>query len=228
MNQIRVCAILLAAGSGSRMNLDVTKQKLEIKGKSILLRCLEAFENCVDITDIVLVAKEDEKDFAALEAKGISKLRGIVTGGARRTESAKNGFVAIDFSCDYVAIHDVARCLISPNMITKVVRDAVSYGAASASSVVVDTVKKVDSEGFAVSTVNRDLLRIASTPKIFRSDLYSKALSEVDLSDISITDDNMLMEKIGVPVFMTDIGKGNIKITHAEDLALAECLLESM
>ena len=227
MNQVRVCAILLAAGSGSRMNLDVTKQKLEIKGKSILFRSLEAFENCADITDIVLVVREDEKDFASAEAKNISKLRYVVCGGARRTESARNGFLSVDFSCDYVAIHDAARCLITPDMITKVVRDAVSHGAASASSVVVDTVKRVNSEGFSVCTENRDALRLASTPQIFRSDLYAKALSEVDLSDISITDDNMLMEKIGVSVFMTDVGKENIKITHAADLALAECLLES-
>ena len=227
MNQVRVCAILLAAGSGSRMNLDITKQKLEIKGKSILLRSLEAFENCADITDIVLVVREDEKDFASAESKNISKLRGVVYGGARRTESARNGFLSVKFPCDYVAIHDAARCLITPDMITKVVRDAVSYGAASASSVVVDTVKRVNSKGFSVCTENRDVLRFASTPQIFRSDLYARALSEVDLSDISITDDNMLMEKIGVSVFMTDVGKENIKITHAADLTLAECLLES-
>lgn len=226
MEQVRVAAILLAAGSGSRMNIGVTKQKLDIKGKSVLLRSLEAFENCKDITDIILVVKKDEYDFAASESKSMSKIRKIVIGGNTRLESAKNGFSEIDFPCDFVAVHDAARCLIRSDVITKVVADAVSYGAASASSVVVDTVKRVNADGFAVCTEKREELRLAATPQIFRYDLYSKAIAEADITDITITDDNMLMERIGVPVYMTDIGKYNIKITHSDDLMLAEYILE--
>ena len=225
MNEPRVCAILLAAGSGNRMNLNVTKQRLLIKGESILRRSLMAFERCADITDIVLVVRRDEFDFAVLESEDISKLRKTVVGGSSRVESAKNGFLAIDFPCHYVAVHDVARCLIRPDMITKVVVDAVKYGAASASCAVVDTVKRINSDGFVIRTEKRDELRLAGTPQIFRRDFYLKAILEADVSDSALTDDNMLMEKIGVPVYMTDIGKSNIKITHAEDLALAECFL---
>ena len=227
MNRKRVCAILLAAGSGSRMNIGVTKQTLEIKGKSVLLRALEAFEACDDITDIILVVKADEVDFAKFESRSVSKLRKIVIGGKSRAESARNGFFAIDFLADYVAIHDAARCMISSELITKVVVDAFSYGAASASSVVVDTVKRINSDGFAVATENREELRLAATPQIFAYDLYAKAISLVDVGDVSVTDDNMMMEKIGVPVYMTDTGKSNIKITHSEDIAFAEFILEN-
>ena len=227
MNEVRVCAILLAGGSGSRMDIGQTKQTLLLKGKSVLLRSLEAFENCNDITDIVLVIKEGEEEFAASEAKDILKLRKIVVGGKSRTQSARNGFFAIDFPCDFVAIHDVARCLIIPKMITKVVEDAINYGAATASSVVVDTVKRISSDGFIVATENRAELRLAGTPQIFRYNFYLKAMSQNDINVFEITDDNMLMEKIGIPVYMTDIGKGNIKITHAEDLNMAEYLLEN-
>ena len=228
MSQSRVCAVLLAGGSSTRMNLGTTKQKLNLKGKSILAHALRAFEACPDITDIVLVIRNDETDFAKKESEGISKLRKMVIGGVSRAESAKNGFLAIDFPTDYVAIHDVARCLIRPKMITKVVEDARSYGAASASATVVDTVKRINSQGFAVSTEAREGLRLATTPQIFSYDLYFKAISQVDLADTSITDDNMLMEKIGVSVYMTDVGKSNIKITHAEDLLMAEYILEKI
>lgn len=227
MKDNRVCAVILAAGSGSRMNLGVTKQQLKLGGKSILSRSVEAFERCVDITDIILVVKDGEMDFVNAEIRDkFSKLRKIVIGGSTRFESARLGFEAIDFSCNFVAIHDAARCLILPEMITKVVRNAVIYGAASASTVVVDTVKRVDKDGFSLRTENRDELRLATTPQIFDYELYRKAVRVAYEKKIDATDDNMLMEYIGVRVCMTDIGNNNIKITHAEDIALAECILE--
>ena len=226
MNGRRVCAIILAAGSGTRMNLGVTKQTITINGKTVLKRSLLAFEACDDITDIILVAREDEIEFAASQAVDITKLRKIVVGGKTRPESAKYGFLAIDFPCDMVAIHDAARCLISPDLISKVLGDAMLYGASSASSVVVDTVKRVDASGFVIGTEQRKELRLAGTPQIFNYELYSTALKAVDTSDPTITDDNMLMERIGVRVYMTDVGKNNIKITHADDISLAEYFLE--
>ena len=227
MSQNRVCAILLAAGSGSRMNIGVTKQRLTLRGKSVLLHSLEAFDGCDEISDIILVVRDDEVDFAASESKCISKLRKIVVGGKNRVHSAHNGFFAIDFPVDFVAIHDAARCLITPSSISKVVRDAFTYGAASASSPVVDTVKRINSEGFSVYTEKREDLRLAATPQIFRHGLYFDAISSADINDPTLTDDNMLMEKIGVPVYMTDTGKMNIKITHAQDLVFAEYILGS-
>ena len=226
MDQKRVTAVLLAAGSGSRMNLSLTKQRLSIKGKSVLFHSLLAFEKCDCITDVILVLREEEKDLFLSEIKGITKLRKIVVGADTRIGSAKAGFFAIDFPCDYVAVHDVARCLIKPEMITKVVLDAFLYGAASASSLVVDTVKKVDGDGFVVSTENRNNLRLAGTPQIFEYGLYGKAISSVDPFDSTVTDDNMLMERIGVRVYMTDVGKNNLKITYAEDVLFAEYILE--
>ena len=226
MDKNRITAVLLAAGSGSRMNLGLTKQQLQIKGKSVLLRSLEAFENCEAVTDIVLVVREEEKELFLSEIKSISKLRKIVAGADSRIGSARCGFSAIDYPCDYVAIHDAARCLIKSQMITKVVNDACRYGAASASSVVVDTVKRVDENGFVISTENRDYLRLAGTPQIFKYELYKKALYDATTSEVSVTDDNMLMERIGARVYMTDVGKNNLKITYAEDVLLAEHILE--
>ena len=137
-----------------------------------------------------------------------------------------HGFRAIDFACNFVAIHDAARCLVLPDMITKVVKDAVIYGAASASSPVVDTVKRVDENGFSIRTENREQLRLATTPQIFKYALYDKAVNVALDKKTDVTDDNMLMENIGIRVYMSDTGKTNIKITYAEDIAFAEYLLE--
>ena len=197
----KVCAILLAGGSGRRMNMDVTKQRLSVGGLSVMKRTLIAFDLCESISDIILVCREDETEFAKKEAEGISKLRKIVNGGKNRLVSAKNGFLAIDFDTDLVAIHDVARCMITPEMITNVVKDAIKFGAASASSLVVDTVKRIDDEGFIVGTENRSELRLAGTPQIFCKESYGRAILSADEDDLTLTDDNSLMERVGTRIF---------------------------
>ena len=172
------------------------------------------------------VCREDETEFAKKEAEEISKLRKIVNGGKNRLVSAKNGFLAIDFDTDLVAIHDVARCMITPEMITNVVKDAIKFGAASASSLVVDTVKRIDDEGFIVRTENRSELRLAGTPQIFCKESYGRAILSADEDDLTLTDDNSLMERVGTRIFLTDVGATNIKITRAEDIPYCEYLIE--
>lgn len=220
-----VAAVILAAGSGSRMGLKVTKQRLYISGKSVIRRAAEAFDRCEEITSITVVVRDGEIEFAKEELRGIEKIKGIVVGGDSRAASAKIGFDFAKEDADYIAIHDGARCLITPAMISAVVEDAVKYGAATASSRITDTVKTCDGTGTVLSTLNRDELRLVQTPQIFRTDLYEKALSKLDSLDASYTDDNMLLEAIGANIHCTDTGKSNIKITEKEDLPLAEFLV---
>ena len=221
-----IAAVILAAGVGSRMGLDTTKQQLLIGDMTVLRRTLLAFEACPDINSIVVVTRDEEIEFVKKEALGITKLYKITIGGKTRAESAYNGFRAIPNGAEYVAIHDAARCLITPEAISRVARDAEKYGAASAAARVTDTVKIVDADGFVSSTPDRNRVLLASTPQIFSTLLYNKATDGVDLSDGSITDDNMLLERVGVRVFCTDVGRGNIKITERADIEYAEFLLK--
>lgn len=224
MQNKSVCAIIVAAGNGSRMKCKITKQRIKIGTLSVLKRTALAFENCSVINSIVVVAKSSEVDYVTEELADIKKLIRVVVGGEYRAMSVKNGFSAVPANTDFVAVHDAARCLITPEMIEKVVTAAFSRGAASASSYVYDTVKEVDCSSRVVSTLNRANLRLASTPQVFMYSIYDKALSEVDnLSEI--TDDNMLVEKSGIDVYCVDIGSENIKITTKEDLLLAEFIL---
>ena len=221
----RVTALILAAGSGSRMNLNITKQQIKISNESVLRRSVRAFEECADVDSIIIVTRADEIDFARTEAQGMSKVKAITIGGETRALSAFCGFRAIDGDCDIVAIHDAARCLITPAMISAVLNDAAKYGAATASSLVTDTIKSVDSDANITATIPRNSLRAVQTPQAFRTDIYKKALESTDLRDSSLTDDNMLVEKIGYSVHCTETGKYNIKITTPDDLLYVNYIL---
>ncbi len=225
MNKYNVAAVILAAGSGTRMNINTTKQQLLIDGKTVLRRSLEAFDACPQITSITVVVREGEEDFAKEQIFGLGKVEDIVVGGKTRAESARIGFSAIPKNSDFVAIHDAARCLITPEAISSVVADAVAYGAATASARVTDTVKLVDTSGFVTDTPDRDYVMLATTPQIFKTDIYSSALDKVGSTDSAVTDDNMLVERAGYKVFCTDTGRENIKITHAGDVEYAEFIL---
>lgn len=224
MNSYKVCAVILAAGSGKRMQSDLTKQRMTVLGKTVLKRTLEAFEESDAICGIVVVSRADELEFAVAEAAGISKLISVVAGGACRAESAANGFYAVPEEFDFVAVHDAARCLISPSDIDRVVSYAYKFGAATAASSVTDTVKKCDFEGNILQTVDRVGLYTVSTPQVFSVDSYKKALAIADISE-SITDDNMLMEMAGIPVRVVELESANLKITRPADVELAEYII---
>ncbi len=222
---MKTTAIILAAGSGSRMNSGITKQRLLIGNKSVLYRTVSAFEECESIADIIVMVRYDEIDFACKELSSFKKIRKITAGGATRFESAKIGVAQITWQYDYVAIHDGARCFVTSDMIDSVNFDAYKYGAATASNKITDTVKRIDADGNIIETLDRSTLVCAQTPQIFKKEIYNEALNLLNIEDYLITDDNMLAERIGFPVHCTETGKRNIKITVPEDLFLAECLL---
>ena len=149
MSKISTSAIILAGGVGSRMDSDKHKQFIKIFDKTILERTVSAFEKSGKINEIVVVVREDELEAATSLAAEISASKPIsfAVGGACRAESAKNGFSACSDDCDFVAIHDAARCLITPEMIDKVVEKAHNFGAATAVCGISDTVKSVDENG---------------------------------------------------------------------------------
>lgn len=217
-------AVILAAGMGLRMGMDKTKQLLKLSSRSVLYHSVRAFEECADIDGIIVVVRREERELAMSELEGMTKLVRVVDGGEFRADSARRGVEAIPLESGIVAIHDAARPLITPEAISDIIAAARIYGAASAASAVTDTVKRVDERGFVVETLARSELMAAGTPQAFDLELYKRALGEVELGE-DITDDNMLIESIGVRVKMVDIGKENIKITVKDDLDFAEYVL---
>ena len=216
-------AVILAGGLGSRMGSDVPKQELMLLGESIISRSVRAFDDCPDIDGVITVVRREELERLDM-LRDYKKFMVFVTGGETRSESASNGFLAAEErGAGYVVFHDAARPLITPGDISRIVRAAKEHGAASAVRRVTETVKHI-SDGMIASTVNRDELLIAETPQAFSAGLYRQA---IDFSNESYTDDNMYMEKLGIPIFPVITEGVNIKITSPDDMRYAEYLLMS-
>ena len=220
----RVSAVILSAGSGSRMKLNITKQELDIGGETVLRRTVRIFNSSEEISEIVVVVRYDQVDFARGELASFDKVKAIVIGGKNRYDSAKIGFSSISDDSSYVAIHDVARCFVTEDMISRVIADAKKYGAATAASAVTDTLKLVGDDLCIRATLDRDTVASVQTPQVFDTSLYREALNSVKDSS-KITDDNMLLEAIGVKVHCTFTGKSNIKLTTEDDIPYANYLL---
>lgn len=222
----RTTAIIVAAGNSTRMGGALSKQFLSICGTPVLVRTLLAFEGADTIKDIIVVTKPQMIAEVLLFAEeyGITKLTAVIPGGATRALSVKNGFATIDPATKYVAIHDGARCLVTPDMIDQVCRAAYRYRAASAVAPVNDTVKTAKG-GFVAGTIDRNSVFLATTPQVFSANLYRAALETVQNAD-QLTDDNQLIEQLPHPIKLVDCGKENIKITTPDDVDLAEFLLK--
>lgn len=224
------CALILAAGSGTRMKSEdgQTKQLLSLCGEPVLIHSLRAFDSCKYIDEIVLVCREDETDIAKelVGRYNIKKVTSICRGGAERSESALLGMASVPAKAEFVAIHDAARCLILPSQISDVVSAAYAYRASSAGCKVKDTVKCVNERGFIVETPDRKTLWNAQTPQVFSAPMYRYAAIKAKEDGVSVTDDNMLMEYIGQRVKMIDTGYENAKLTTKEDLEYFETVMQ--
>lgn len=221
----RTAAIIVAAGNSTRMGGKISKQFLELRGKPVLAHTLLAFQKARHVDEIVVVARPEdiEEVWKLAYENGIKKLTAVTKGGDSRAASVRRGFSKIHPETRFVAIHDGARCLITPSDIAKVCRAAYRYRAASAATAVTDTVKTVTRYGFIASTIDRKRVYLVQTPQVFHADLYRAALAYN--TDDSITDDNQLMENIDHAVKLVDFGKDNIKITTPDDLPRAEFIL---
>ena len=223
-----VSAIILAGGSGTRMGAGITKQLMPLCDKPVIVHTLLAFERCECINEIIVSAREDEmglyKRFA--DGYGITKLRGIVKGGGTRQQSVFNALKHLDTKCEYIAIHDGARPLITPEQIEKCAYEAVKHDCACAASPAKDTVKIADAIGYIASTPERARVWCAATPQIFRSEIYRAAAFYAKRDGYEGTDDASLVEALGFKVKLVDCGYENIKITTPDDITTAQMILE--
>ncbi len=226
MSENRVYAIILAAGCGSRMGANITKQKMLLNGRSVIQRTVGTFFECENIDGIVVVGRCEELDYLKFELKAYSgKIHSIVAGGETRFESAKIGFNSLPCGVTHVAVHDGARPLVTPGLISKVVDVAVKYGAATDAVRIFDTVKTVGTDGVISATVDRSTLVGARTPQVFSTEIYARALENVGAGE-EITDDNMMAELIGVKVYAVLTEEPNPKITTPDDLKYADFLIK--
>jgi 2-C-methyl-D-erythritol 4-phosphate cytidylyltransferase len=194
-------------------------------GKPVLYHTIKAFEDCPMIDRIVVVCRKDRMDEIQNIAKRFHKVNLLVPGGKTRTESVFAGVCAVSEDCDYVAVHDGARPLVTNEVIVKAVEKAETFGAAAPAIPVKDTIK-ISTQGVVDKTLDRSKLFAIQTPQVFDVDLLRGALQSAIEKNIPLTDDCSAVEAIGGQVHLTDGSEENIKITTPFDLKIAKSILE--
>jgi 2-C-methyl-D-erythritol 4-phosphate cytidylyltransferase len=234
-----LAAIIVAAGKSQRMG-GVDKQLRTIGGLPVIARTVAAFEECEDVDAIVLVVNPDNMVGAAeLKSQfGWRKVRALVPGGERRQDSVGAGLAAVTRLTredggsvrpyEWVAVHDGARPLLTPDLITRGLEAARAVGAAIAALPATDTVKSVDANKTITGTPERSNLWLAQTPQVFRTSLLVGAYDALRHREDSpeATDCARLVEMLGHPVKVYEGERTNIKITTPLDLLIAEAILK--
>jgi 2-C-methyl-D-erythritol 4-phosphate cytidylyltransferase len=220
-----VIALVLAGGLGTRMGRP--KQFLELGGHPALHHTLRAFEEAASVDRIYAVGDRARVEALAKEA-GISKYAACGEAGEFRQLSTRNGLLLCEEDPgSVVLVHDGSRCLVTPDLIERVVAAATGEdapdGVVPATSVS-DTIK-VEKEGEVVKTLDRTELRAVQTPQAFRLGLLRRLHDAPDEYLGAATDDASLVERDGGRVVLVEGEKANIKLTSPEDLVLAEAIL---
>ena len=217
-------ALIVAAGQGRRFGGSEPKQFVPLAGRPLLAWTLDAFARCPAIDQIVLVvaAAEEERARAVVTEHLGDRPVTICAGGAERSDSVRAGLNVIGDGASWVAIHDGARPLATPELIAKVVEAAAETGAALPALPMRDTVKRADGARVA-QTIDRAPLRLAQTPQVFSRELLARAYAAHDGSPV--TDDAQLVEAIGAPIALVPGEPNNIKITVPDDLSQADSIV---
>ena len=156
---------------------------------------------------------------------GISKLREIAVGGARRHDSVRHGLAALDPDTRFVAVHDGARPCVTSDLIVETLRSARKVGSGVAASLVVDTIKRVTRGSTVDATLDRDELWAVQTPQTFKVEILRQAYAKIEAKGVTVTDEAAAVELLGEPVRLVEWPKPNPKITTAEDLPVAAAVL---
>jgi 2-C-methyl-D-erythritol 4-phosphate cytidylyltransferase len=215
-----VAAIVVGAGSGSRMGAD--KAFLDLAGKPVIAWPVEVLQGNIHVGKIILVLHKDrlEEGRGLAYKSGWSKVTRVCAGGNLRQDSVKNGLDCIG-DCKLVMIHDAARPFLTDRLIDDGIKAAEFTGSAAAAVPVKDTVKQVDENHIVSATLPRSRLMVVQTPQVFRYKILKEAYGS--LYD-EVTDDAAAVERIGFKVKLYTGDYDNIKITTREDLAMAEII----
>ncbi len=218
-------AIVVAAGSGTRMGGAVRKAFIPLNGAPLVVHTVRAVERAQAISRIVVVVGEPDVPTARslFSHQQFPKVSMVIAGGVERQDSVYAGLQCTK-DAETIVVHDGARPLVSPTILDAVVRAGAESGAASAGVPVRETIKDV-SDGEAAGTVDRERLWVAHTPQGFRTGLLLDAHDRARADGFRASDDAALVERLGHRVRMIEDSPTNIKITVPDDLVLVETLM---
>ena len=221
--------IIVAAGSGSRFGSETPKQFLELEGKPVVVRTIEAFRQAIPDSTIILVLSEQMIPFwqELCRSRGFESPE-IVAGGASRWESVKNAINALtEAPADAtVMIHDGARPLVSAKVINRAAACTINTDGAIPAIALTDSLRQLDDDDSHSTPVDRSCFRAVQTPQAFKLWRLREAYS-LPYSD-DFTDDASVMAAAGFDnIVLTEGSPENIKITTPVDMLLATAIIRS-
>lgn len=216
-------AVIVAGGSGSRMGTDIPKQFLLLQNKPLLWYTLTAFLDSFDDMAIILVLPASHTEMGEIIVESLADARRVqlTTGGSTRFQSVKNGLKLVGKDA-VVFVHDGVRCLVSPGLIQRCYAGAVAKGNAVPAVKSVDSVRIETADGNN-KIIDRNTIRIIQTPQAFLANVLLPAFEQEE--DALFTDEASVVERTGISINLVEGEPGNIKITQATDLLLAENIL---
>ena len=224
----KVCALIPAAGKGSRMERSVKKPYLKLAQKPILAHTIQRFEENTAVDAIFVIVDQDdfsECHTTVLRPYPFTKVQEFVEGGETRQMSVYNGVRALSADVDFVIVHDGVRPFVTDDIIFACLTAADEYGAAVAAVPVKDTIKVANQDNLIVETPAREQLWAVQTPQVFRKSLLEEAHQAAQTHKLTATDDASLVEQLGFPVKLVMGSYANLKITTPIDLQVAEVLI---
>jgi len=218
-------AIIVAAGSSERMGFD--KLFALVSGKPIIAHTIAAFERTSCVEEIILVGRADGLGELQKIIGQPTKVKQIVAGGAERSDSVRAGLDHLNLKSDFVAVHDAARPMITPEKITRVFEICrTTGGAAALAEPINDTLKRADVDLAVKESVDRNGVYAMQTPQVFARKLLEEAYRLVAKKNVSVTDEVSAVELLGCKVVLVPNHDFNFKITYPRDLPLAEFVLK--
>lgn len=220
--------IIVAAGQGLRMQADKRKQFLHLSGRPILMHTLSTFNACRNIDQLIVVVPYEEFPYCQekiLKPAGLEGKVSLVAGGKRRQDSVFNGLKSISDDNGVVLIHDGVRPLVSEEIIEACIKGALKWGSCIPVILPVDTPKQVNNDSVITGSIDRKVLRLAQTPQAFQLPIIRKAHQAAIDNGWQATDDASLVERLGLDVHVVPGMQENLKITTAQDMALARFYL---
>lgn len=224
-----VVAIVPAGGLGVRFGADRPKQFLELAGCPIIIHTLRRLAACPSLDHIIVALPPTARPLFddLLETFPVEKPVTAVAGGAERQESVRLALAAVPDGTALVVVHDAVRPFATTELITATIAAARTDRAAVVGHPATDTIKLVR-DGLAHETPPRATLYAVQTPQAFEAALLQEAHARAIAEQITATDDAMLVERLGVPVRIVPGPRWNLKITHPDDLPLAEFLWQRL
>jgi 2-C-methyl-D-erythritol 4-phosphate cytidylyltransferase len=215
--------IIVAGGTGSRMNTELPKQLIEINNKPVIVYSIEKFLKVnKDIQVIISLHKDYFKTFEKIKSQYNLKNIDLIEGGETRFQSVKNALAVLKEHINIVAVHDAARPLVSQGTITGAYGTASLYGAAVPVIPLNESLREVGVNNDS-KAVDRTKFRIVQTPQCFKKDILIEAYKQP--YNPLFTDDASVVEKAGHTITLTEGNKENIKITYPQDIEIAQTLL---